>query len=76
MPLVVLQGNQPRIVPTLADYGLNTYVRPGEPIDVPDDVAGKAPTKNDDTNDLGSGLLAQSDVWALADTADRKDGNG
>lgn len=44
-----------RIVPVLG-----TTVRKGEAVDVPDDIAGTAPTDDD----LGSGLLAQSDVWS------------
>lgn len=44
-----------RIVPVLG-----ITVRKGDAVEVPDDVAGTAPTKGD----LGSGLLAQSDVWS------------
>jgi hypothetical protein len=44
-----------RIVPVLG-----TTVRKGEVIDVPDDVAGQGPCDGD----LGSGLLAQVDIWS------------
>lgn len=56
-----------RIVPALG----NLVIRLGEGVEVPDDVAGHAPSEytNDDdvvVSDLGSGLLAQSDVWVEA----------
>lgn len=47
------------IVPALG----NARVQYGETIEVPDDLAGKAPTPGD----LGHGLLAQHDIWAAAD---------
>jgi hypothetical protein len=74
-----------RLVPVLADHGLDVLVPAGAVIDVPPAVAGKAPhwrkpvdgddlafmeTKVDEdgetttVHDLGSGLLAQVDIWA------------
>ena len=50
-----------RIVPALG----HARVTFGQTVEVPDDVAGTAPTG--EPGDLGSGLLAQTDVWALAD---------
>lgn len=65
MKTVVLKGDQPLIVPILSDHGLSQLVKPGEPFQVPDDVAGQAP--DSESGDLGSGLLAQTDVWAAGD---------
>lgn len=44
-----------RIVPALG----NQRIQIGEDVQVPDDIAGTAPTDDDP----GSGLLAQYDVW-------------
>jgi hypothetical protein len=79
------------IVPSLVDYGIDSYVPNGAVIDVPAEVAGSEPrwrvaTDEDDTAflqtrehagklevyDLGSGLLAQSDIWSKESTAAAK----
>lgn len=61
-----LREGDGRIVPALADAGLNPLVDLGSAVDMPDDVAGQAPSDEDP----GWGLLAQSDVWVLAEGSD------
>lgn len=43
MRVTLIDPNGARIVPILANYGLPTLVQQGETIDVPDEVAGRAP---------------------------------
>jgi hypothetical protein len=44
-------------------------VEPGQAVEVPDDLVGKAPTGTPGTDDYdpGYGLLAQTDVWELVE---------
>jgi hypothetical protein len=56
-----LRAEDGRIVPSLADVGLDPLVQAGETIDVPESLAGRGP----EDGDLGTGMLAQTDVWAL-----------
>jgi hypothetical protein len=52
----------------IADTG--QWAHPGEPVEVPDDVAGRPPkgSPDDEGYDAGQGLLAQPANWAKAGT--------
>lgn len=56
-----LRAEDGRIVPALADVGLDPFVQAGATIEVPESLAGRGP----EDGDLGHGMLAQIDVWAL-----------
>ena len=51
-------------------------VRRGDSVDVPDEIAGRAPSekrvKDEVVTDPGEGLLAQVDVWAVEAAAPKK----
>lgn len=52
----------------IADTG--AWASPGEPVEVPDEVAGRPPKgkPEDEDYDPGEGLLAQTSNWAKAGT--------
>lgn len=49
----------------IADLGIDVAL--GDTVDVPDEIAGRAPSgvRGDEGFDPGSGLLAQSEKWVL-----------
>lgn len=69
-----LQPGEGRIVPVLATIGRPTFVEKNQDLELPDDIAGTAPTwepRTTNMTDMGTGLLAQHEVWTETGTPAR-----